>query len=72
MSNAKPVGALIPIAARLVRGQALVRLYEVCENQKSISTEKLRGLIEDVENKLKDEAVYIKNTHRRIIEAESK
>jgi len=72
MNNAKPVGALIPIAARLVRGQALVRLYEVCENQKSISTEKLRGLIEDVENKLKDEAVYIKNTHRRIIESESK
>ncbi len=67
MSDQKPHG-LIPIAARLARGEALNRLYEACENQKSISTEKLRLLVDDVGDKMKDEAVYVRNTYRRIVE----
>lgn len=71
MEKKPPEGALIPIAARLALGQALNRLYEVCENQKSISTDKLQEIVDDVGDKLKVEARYIKTTYTRITEAKS-
>jgi hypothetical protein len=70
MSKEKPVGALIPIAARLARGDALNRLYEICENQKSISTKNLEQLIDDLGDIMKKESAYIRTTYNRITEAD--
>lgn len=66
MNNPEPIGALIPIAARLASCDALIEVYEICENQKSISTEKLERAIDRIANKLKDEAFYIRTTFNRV------
>ena len=57
--NAK--NGLIGIAARLVKGDCLSELYEVCENQQSISTQKLQDIVDKASDKLKNEAVFIRN-----------
>ena len=56
-----PKSGLISIAARLALCKSLDRLNEVCENQKTISTDKLQLLINDVETKLKREAICVRN-----------
>lgn len=57
---------LIQIAARLARCNALNELEEVCENQQSVSTRKLQEIVDRASNKLKDEAVYIRNMTNKI------
>ena len=57
---------LISIAARLAKCDILMELEEICENQKSISTSVLQDVVDRASNKLKDEAVYIRNTFRKI------
>jgi len=52
---------LIQIAARLVTCKMLTELEDICENQKSISTVKLQCVADKLSDKLKDEAVYIRN-----------
>jgi hypothetical protein len=67
MSNIEnPEGGLISIAARLLTGKHLERLNEICENKKSISTAKLQAEVDRIEDKLKDEAVYIRNMVRAL------
>jgi hypothetical protein len=56
-----PIGGLIGIAARLARCDALTEIDEICENQKTIKTSVLIEVLNRAENKLKDEAVHIKN-----------
>ncbi len=51
---------LIQIAARLALCNALDELEEVCENQRTIKTSKLQGIVERASNTLKNEAVYIR------------
>lgn len=57
---------LIQIAARLALCKALNELEEVCENHKTISTSKLRDIVDKASNMLKDEAVYIRNMTDKI------
>jgi len=57
---------LIGIAARLAMCKALYELEEVCENQSRISTDRLREIVDRASNKLKDEAVYIRNMTNKI------
>ena len=59
-------GGLISIAARLVKCEALHELYEVCENQRSISTTKLQDIADRISSKLKDEAYYTRNMVNKI------
>lgn len=56
-----PQKGLIGIAARLAMCKQLDPLNEVCENQKSISTSQLQRLVNEVETKLKREAVHVRN-----------
>lgn len=56
-----PKGGLIKIAARLALCKSLERLNEVCENQKTISTDRLQELVDEVEKTLKLEALYVRN-----------
>jgi hypothetical protein len=51
---------LINTAARLARCDAIRDLDELCETQKTISTTRLRDMLDAVSNKLKNEAVSIK------------
>jgi hypothetical protein len=57
---------LISIAARLAMCKILVELEEACENQKTISTDKLQSMLDKASNKLKDEAVRVRNMARKI------
>ena len=57
---------LIEIAGRLAMCRALSEIEEICENQKTISTSKLQEALDRASNKLKDEAVYIRNMTRKI------
>lgn len=57
---------LIGIAARLALCKALEELEEVCENQTRISTDRLRHIVYRASNRLKDEAVYIRNMTNKI------
>jgi hypothetical protein len=53
---------LINTAARLARCDAIRVLDDLCENQKTISTVRLRSMLDDVSNKLKNEAVSIRSS----------
>tara|TARA_R110000764_G_scaffold51058_2_gene111907 strand:+ start:280 stop:525 length:246 start_codon:yes stop_codon:yes gene_type:complete len=57
---------LISIAARLAICKVLMELEEVCENQKTISTDKLQSMLDKVSSKLKDEAVHVRNMAMKI------
>lgn len=57
---------LIGIAARLVVCNALNELEEVCENQKYITTQRLQSIVDRASDKLKDEAVHIRNMTNKI------
>ena len=52
---------LISIAARLALCKVLMELEEVCENQKTISTDKLQSMLDKVSSKLKYESVHVRN-----------
>lgn len=54
-------GELIQVAARLVKGDAISEIDELCEEQKTISTAKLRRFVDDVREELIKEAIAIKN-----------
>jgi hypothetical protein len=60
------IGGLIGIAARLARCDALSEIDEICENQKSVKTSMLIEALNRAENKLKDEAVHIRNMTIRL------
>jgi hypothetical protein len=51
---------LINTAARLARCDAISALDELCETQKTVSTVKLRVMLDKASNALKNEAVSIK------------
>lgn len=61
MSVTNVKGGLISIAARLVMRQCLTELYEVCENQQTISTQKLERIVDRVSEKLRREAICVRN-----------
>ena len=50
---------LIKMAARLVRGDLLMDLYEICEKQTSVSTTRLEKYLDEVAKGMKDEAVAL-------------
>ena len=50
---------LIKMAARLVRGDLLMDLYEICEKQTSVSTNRLEKYLDEVAKGMKDEAVAL-------------
>lgn len=62
----KAIGGLLSIAARLVMGKCLEELGEVCENQKTVSTDKLQGIVDRVADRLKEEARYIRKQTDKI------
>jgi hypothetical protein len=59
MKNTK--GVLIHVAARLAKGDAISAIDELCEEQKTISTAKLKRFVDDVREELIKEAINIKN-----------
>ena len=59
--NSEGIGMLIHVAARLVKGDALDAIDELCEEQKTISTVKLRRFIDDAREELIKEAIAINN-----------
>ena len=56
-----PNGELIRVAARLARCDALSELDELCDTQKTVSTARVRLMLDRAENELKLQAVHIKN-----------
>ena len=57
---------IIGLAAILVRGDALVELYEICEKQKTISTSKLLEAIDNSSEKLKDYSRVLRDVHNKL------
>ena len=57
---------LISIAARLARCDLLTELEEICENQQTIKTSVLQDVVDRASNKLKKEAIYVRNTFNMI------
>lgn len=51
---------LLKYAASLTNGRNLKPLIEVCKNQKTISTRKLSIMLEDIEDRQKLEAVFLR------------
>ena len=52
--------ALIKIAAELVTAQNLVRLYHICETQKTVDTKKLLRIVGAIHDRQKDTAVALR------------
>jgi hypothetical protein len=57
---------LISIAARLAMCEILMEIEEVCENQKTISAAKLQLMLDKASNKMKDEAIHVRNMAMKI------
>ena len=61
MGDINPKKGLIGIAARLVKCECLTELQEICENQKSVKTSVLQGVCDRIDNKLRIEAICVRN-----------
>lgn len=66
-------------AAALVQGISLVKLRRICDRQTSIQTVKLKLLIDEVYEKMKEDAIFIRNqgeelnkARARIVELEAR
>lgn len=54
---------LIQVAANLVLGRELMPLYDLCENQNSVSTVKLMKILDEVHSRQKRLAIRIRDEH---------
>ena len=61
-----PKSALIIMAAKMVRCDVLRELDEICETKKSISTSKLRIILDAMSEDLKKDAIFLKNINSRV------
>lgn len=59
-------GGLRGIAARLAMARMLDELYEVCENQKTVSASRLERIADRVQGKLIKEAVFVGNMANKV------
>ena len=50
----------IAIAASRARGDRLNKLYNICKNQKTISTRKLLGIVDELAESDKLDAIYFR------------
>lgn len=58
--NKSPKSRAIILAAKLAKGDRYDYLYDVCEKQKTINTERLRILIEDMHDADKQDAIEMR------------
>ena len=66
LENSKAKGELINVAARLVQCFALIDLDTICEEQKTVSTNRLQNISDDISDELKKDAIAIKRAIDRL------
>lgn len=70
MSNPYDYSNTIEKAAARARGTVLTSLHRVIEGQNSVSTRKLAGIVADIEDSLRQDAIHFKYLADRIAELE--
>lgn len=66
-------GMCIQKAAGMVRGRSsLDKIKAICDNQKSVSTEKLRALLEAVEEDIRLDGIFLKGVADRMAKLEQR
>ena len=57
---------LIIKAASFARGDKLGRLYYLCDKQKTVSTQKLERILDDMADDLKLDAIFLKEISKQL------